>query len=57
MNMTIIMIYTLVGVVTLLTILCCCLYYALSSRDNRLKHLSDENRDLHEVINDMESEN
>ena len=56
MNMTIIMIYTLVGVVTLLTILFCCLYYALSSRDNRLKRLSDENRDLHEVINDMESE-
>ena len=56
MNMTIIMIYTLVGVVALLTILCCCLYYALSSRDNRLKRLSDENRDLHEVINDMESE-
>ena len=40
----------------MLTILCCCLYYALSSRDNRLKRLSDENRDLHEVINDMESE-
>lgn len=56
MNMTNIMILTLVGVVALLTILCCCLYYALSSRDERLDRLSDENRDLKNVIEDMESD-
>ena len=56
MNMTNIMIFTLVGVVALLTILCCCLYYALSSRDERLDRLSVENRDLKNVIEDMESD-
>ena len=56
MNMTKIMIFTLVGVVPLLTILCCCLYYALSSRDERLDRLSDENRDLKNVIEDMDTE-
>lgn len=56
MNMTKIMILTLVGVVALLTILCCCLYYALSSRDERLDRLSDENRDLKNVIEDMDTE-
>lgn len=56
MNMTNIMILTLVGVVALLTILCCCLYYALSSRDERLDRLTDENRDLKNVIEDMESD-
>lgn len=56
MNMTNIMILTLVGVVALLTILCCCLYYALSSRDERLDRLSVENRDLKDVIQDMEQE-
>lgn len=56
MNMTNIMILTLVGVVALLTILCCCLYYALSSRDERLDRLSVENRDLKNVIEDMESD-
>ena len=56
MNMTNIMIFTLVGVVALLTILCCCLYYALSSRDERLDRLSAENRDLKNVIEDMESD-
>ena len=56
MNMTNIMILTLVGVVALLTILCCCLYYALSSRDERLDRLSVENRDLKNVIDDMESD-
>lgn len=56
MNMTNIMILTLVGVVALLTILCCCLYYALSSRDERLNRLTDENRDLKDVIEDMESD-
>ena len=44
------------GVVVLLTILCCCLYYALSSRDERLDRLSAENRDLKDVIEDMESD-
>lgn len=56
MNMTNIMILTLVVVVALLTILCCCLYYALSSRDERLDRLSDENRDLKDVIEDMDTE-
>ncbi|WP_027450576.1 hypothetical protein [Xylanibacter brevis] len=56
MNMTDIMNFTLVGVVALLTILCCCLYYALSSRDERLDRLSVENRDLKDVIQDMEQE-
>lgn len=56
MNMTNIMIFILVGVVALLTILCCCLYYALSSRDERLDRLSIENRDLKNVIEDMESD-
>jgi hypothetical protein len=56
MNMTDIMNFTLVGVVALLTILCCCLYYALSSRDERLDRLSVENRDLKDVIQDMESD-
>lgn len=56
MNMTNIMILTLVGVVALLTILCCCLYYALSRRDERLDRLSVENRDLKDVIEDMESD-
>lgn len=56
MNMTNIMILTLVGVVALLTILCCCLYYALSSRDDRLNRLTDENRDLKNVIEDMDTE-
>ena len=54
--MTDIMNFTLVGVVALLTILCCCLYYALSSRDDRLNRLTDENRDLKDVIQDMESD-
>ena len=40
----------------LLTILCCCLYYALSSRDERLDRLTDENRDLKNVIEDMDTE-
>ena len=42
--------------VALLTILCCCLYYALSSRDDRLNRLTAENRDLKDVIEDMESD-
>ncbi|UKK67901.1 hypothetical protein L6466_11630 [Prevotella communis] len=56
MSITNIMIFTLVGVVALLTILCCCLFYALSRRDERLDRLSDENRDLKDVIEDMESD-
>ena len=54
--MTDIMNFTLVGVVALLTILCCCLYYALSSRDERLDRLFVENRDLKNVIEDMEND-
>jgi hypothetical protein len=56
MNMTHIAIYTLIGVVALLTILCCCMGYAIGSKDDRLNRLSDENRDLRDVISDMESE-
>ena len=56
MSMTNFMIFTLVGVVALLTILCCCLYYALSRRDERLDRLSVENRDLKNVIQDMDME-
>lgn len=55
MSMTNIMILTLVGVVALLTILCCCLFYALSRRDERLDRLSVENRDLKDVIEDMDT--
>ena len=56
MNMTHIAIYTLIGVVALLTILCCCMGYAIGSKYDRLNRLSDENRDLRDVISDMESE-
>ena len=56
MNMTDIMILTLVGVVALLTILCCCMGYAIGSKDDRLNRLTDENRDLKDVIEDMDTE-
>lgn len=56
MGMTNIMILTLVGVVALLTILCCCMGYAIGSKDDRLDRLTDENRDLKDVIEDMESD-
>ena len=56
MNMTHIAIYTLVGVVALLTILCCCMGYAIGSKDDRLNRLTDENRDLKNVIEDMDTE-
>lgn len=56
MNMTGIMILTLVGVVALLTILCCCMGYAIGSKDDRLNRLTDENRDLKNVIKDMDTE-
>ena len=56
MNMTNIMILTLVGVVALLAILCCCMGYAIGSKDDRLNRLSDENRDLKNVIEDMDTE-
>lgn len=56
MNMTNIMILTLVGVVALLTILCCCMGYAIGSKDDRLNRLTDENRDLKDVIQDMYTE-
>lgn len=56
MNMTDIMIFTLVGVVALLTILCCCMGYAIGSKDDRLNRLTDENRDLKDVIEDMDTE-
>ena len=54
--MTDIMIFTLVGVVALLTILCCCMGYAIGSKDDRLDRLTDENRDLKDVIEDMETD-
>ncbi|MBR3647660.1 MAG: hypothetical protein IKN59_04635 [Paludibacteraceae bacterium] len=54
--MTDIMILTLVGVVALLTILCCCMGYAIGSKDDRLNRLTDENRDLKDVIEDMDTE-
>ncbi|WP_176944229.1 hypothetical protein [Prevotella communis] len=54
--MTDIMILTLVGVVALLTILCCCMGYAIGSKDDRLNRLTDENRDLKNVIKDMDTE-
>ncbi|UKK62647.1 hypothetical protein L6468_02460 [Prevotella communis] len=54
--MTNIMILTLVGVVALLTILCCCMGYAIGSKDDRLNRLTDENRDLKDVIQDMDTE-
>ncbi|UKK57199.1 hypothetical protein [Prevotella communis] len=50
------MILTLVGVVALLTILCCCMGYAIGSKDDRLNRLTDENRDLKDVIQDMDTE-
>lgn len=56
MNMTDIMIFTLVGVVALLTILCCCMGYAIGSKDDRLNRLTGENRDLKDVIEDMDTE-
>lgn len=56
MNMTHIAIFTLVGVVALLAILCCCMGYAIGSKDDRLNRLTDENKDLKDVIQDMEQE-
>jgi hypothetical protein len=43
-------------VVALLAILCCCMGYAIGSKDDRLNRLTDENRDLKDVIQDMEQE-
>ncbi|UKK59907.1 hypothetical protein L6470_02545 [Prevotella communis] len=54
--MTNIMIFTLAGVVALLTIMCCCMGYAIGSKDDRLNRLTDENRDLKNVIQDMDTE-
>lgn len=56
MMTTNILIILLVGVVALLAILCCCMGYAIGSKDDRLNRLTDENRDLKDVIQDMESE-
>lgn len=54
--MTNILTLTLAGAVVLLAILCCCMGYAIGSKDDRLNRLTDENRDLKDVIQDMESE-
>ena len=54
--MTNILTLTLAGAVVLLAILCCCMGYAIGSKDDRLTKLSNENRDLRDVIMDMESE-
>ena len=56
MMTTNVLIILLVGVVALLAILCCCMGYAIGSKDDRLNRLSDENRDLKDVIQDMEQE-
>ena len=56
MMTTNILIILLVGVVALFTILCCCMGYAIGSKDDRLNRLTDENRDLKDVIEDMEQE-
>ncbi len=54
--MTDVIIYSLIGVVVLLAVLCCCMGYAIGSKDDRLNRISGENRDLRDVIQDMESE-
>ena len=54
--MTNILTLMLAGAVVLLAILCCCMGYAIGSKDDRLTKLSGENRDLRDVILDMESE-
>ena len=55
-TMTNILTLILAGAVVLLAILCCCMGYAIGSKDDRSAKLSDENRDLRDVIMDMESE-
>ena len=54
--MTNILTLMLAGAVVLLAILCCCMGYAIGSKDDRLAKLSGENRDLRDVILDMECE-
>ena len=54
--MTNILTLMLAGAVVLLAILCCCMGYAIGSKDDRLNRLTDENRDLKDVIQDMEQE-
>jgi len=55
-TMTNLLTLILAGAVVLLAILCCCMGYAIGSKDDRLAKLSNENRDLRDVILDMESE-
>ena len=55
-TMTNLLTLILAGAVVLLAILCCCMGYAIGSKDDRLAKLSNENRDLRDVIMDMESE-
>jgi hypothetical protein len=55
-TMTNLLTLILAGAVVLLAILCCCMGYAIGSKDDRLAKLSGENRDLRDVIMDMESE-
>ena len=47
---------TLAVAVAAMAVLCCYMGYAIGSRDDRLNRLSNENRDLKDVIIDMESE-
>ena len=54
--MTNILTLMLAGAVVLLAILCCCMGYAIGSKDDRLAKLSNENRHLRDVILDMECE-
>lgn len=55
-TMTNLLTLILAGAVVLLAILCCYMGYAIGSKDDRLAKLSNENRDLRDVIMDMESE-
>lgn len=54
--MTNILTLMLAGAVAAMAVLCCCMGYAIGSKDDRLTKLSNENRDLRDVIMDMESE-
>ena len=54
--MTNLLILILAGAVAAMAVLCCCMGYAIGSKDDRLTKFSNENRDLRDVIVDMESE-
>ena len=56
MTMTNLLICILAGALAAMSVALCWLCYAIGSRDDRLAKLSNENRDLRDVILDMESE-